>query len=99
MKKILSLLAVLVLFCALAYGQARTITGTIRDANGDPVPFATVAEAGTKNAVSADANGNFTIKIPNDAKLTVSATGFSAQTITPAGTSASVAMVRSTGNL
>jgi len=99
MKKILSLLAVLVLFCALAYGQARTITGTIRDANGDPVPFATVAEAGTKNAVSADANGNFTIKIPADARLTVSASGFTAQTLAPSGTSANVSLTRSSGNL
>src|SRR5688572_8431092 len=99
MRKIVSLFTVLMLLCVLAYGQTRTVTGTVRDANGNPVPFATVTETGSKNAVSADANGNFTIRIPANAQLSVSATGFTAQTITPAGTSANVSMVRSTGNL
>ena len=64
MRKIASLFSVLMLLCALAYGQAtRTVTGVVRDANADPVPFATVTETGTSNATRADAAGAFTIRI------------------------------------
>jgi len=80
MRKIGSLLTVLMLFCALAFGQTRTVTGVVRDANGNPVPFATVTESGTRNAVKADANGAFTIRVPDNAKLDISATGFQART-------------------
>jgi TonB-linked SusC/RagA family outer membrane protein len=92
MRKFASLLATLMLFCALAYGQARTVTGTVRDEKGEPIPFATVTEAGTRNAVQADANGNFSIKLADNGRLTISATGFTAQTITPTGNTTSVAL-------
>ena len=81
MRKIVSLLSVLMLFCALAYGQTRTVSGVVRDANGNPVPFVTVSEAGTKNAVQADANGLFSIKVAENARLTFTATGFQTQTL------------------
>jgi TonB-linked SusC/RagA family outer membrane protein len=68
----------LLLFCVLAFAQTRTISGTVRDAQGNPVPFATVTEAGTKNAVQADANGNYSIKVGANARLDVSATGYTA---------------------
>ena len=56
MRKIASLLSVLMLVCALAFGQARTVTGQVRDDKGDPIPFATVTETGTNNSTTADAN-------------------------------------------
>ncbi|HEV7330538.1 MAG TPA: SusC/RagA family TonB-linked outer membrane protein [Flavisolibacter sp.] len=81
MKRMTSLLALLLLFSALAFGQARTVTGVVRDAQGAPVPFATVTEAGTGRAVKADEKGAFTIQVGDNARLTVSATGFQAQTV------------------
>src|SRR5690349_2373754 len=99
MRKILSLLAVLMLACTLVFAQTRTVTGTIRDANGNPVPFATVTEAGTRNAVQADANGNFSIALRQNGKLSVSAAGFQTQNITPSGNSATVSLVRGEGQL
>src|SRR5215203_5833091 len=98
MKKILSLFSVLVLFCALAYGQVRTITGTVRDDKGEAVPFATVTEAGTRNAVQADASGNFSIKVPENARLSITASGYQTQTIAGTNT-ASIQLVRSEGPL
>jgi TonB-linked SusC/RagA family outer membrane protein len=83
MRKIVSLFSALMLFCALAYGQARTVSGIARDAQGNPIPFATVTEAGTKNAAQADANGAFSLKVSSNSKLTISATGFEPVTITP----------------
>lgn len=99
MRKIASLLSVLMLVCALAFGQTRTVTGTIRDDKGEPVPFATIVEAGTNTATQADANGNFSLKVSQNGKLTVSATGFQSSTITPSGTTASVILTRATGQL
>jgi TonB-linked SusC/RagA family outer membrane protein len=98
MKKVLSLLSVLMLFCALAYGQTRTVTGTVRDEKGEPIPFATITEAGTKNAVQADANGNYSIKIPENARLTITASGFTAQTMASAN-AGTIQLVRSEGPL
>lgn len=98
MRKIASLLSVLMLVCALAFGQARTITGTVRDANGAAVPFATITEAGTKNASQADANGNFTIQVPENAQLTISASGYTAQTVAVSG-AGNVVLARNEGQL
>ena len=88
MRKIGSLLTMLMLCGTLAFAQTRTVSGVVRDDKGDPIPFATVTEAGTRNAVQADANGNFTIKVGDNARLAVSATGFSAQTINVSGNTA-----------
>jgi hypothetical protein len=60
MRKIVSLLTLLLLTTAVAWSQGK-ISGTIRDQNGDPVPFATVNVKGTKVSVAADANATFTI--------------------------------------
>jgi TonB-linked SusC/RagA family outer membrane protein len=81
MRKIASLLAVLMLICALAFGQSRTVTGQVRNDRGDVVPFATVAESGTKNATKADANGYFALKIRDGSTLTITAAGFDSKTI------------------
>jgi len=78
MSKIASLLFMLVLLNALAFGQARTVSGQVRDNQGRPVPFATVTVKGTSNAKSADENGNFTIQAPPNATLVFTAAGYQA---------------------
>src|SRR5436190_18053386 len=83
MRKLASLLSVLMLLCTLALAQTHTVTGVIKDEKGDPIPFATIQETGTKNATQADANGLFSIKIAANSKLTITATGHEPQTITP----------------
>ena len=98
MRKIASLLSMLMLFSVLAFAQTRQVSGTVRDDKGDPIPFATVTEAGTRNAVQADASGNFTIKIAPTSRLTITATGYADQTI-DASAAASVSMVRNTEQL
>lgn len=76
MRKMLSLLAVLVLCTAMALGQSTTVTGTVKDTKGDPIPFATIKIKGTQNAVAADANGNFSISAPQNATFIITAVGF-----------------------
>jgi TonB-linked SusC/RagA family outer membrane protein len=86
MRKMLSLLAVLVLCTAMALGQTKTMTGQVKDTKGDPIPFATIKVKGTNNAVAADADGKFSINAPQNATLVISAVGFE-QTETKAGSS------------
>ncbi len=81
MRKIASLLTMLMLFSALAFGQTRTGTGQVRDDKGEPIPFATVIETGTQNATKADANGNFTLKVKDGAQLTISSSGYESATV------------------
>jgi TonB-linked SusC/RagA family outer membrane protein len=60
----------------MALGQTKTVTGQVKDSKGDPIPFATIKIKGSKNAVAADANGNFSINAPANATFVVSAVGF-----------------------
>ncbi len=100
MRKIASLIAVLMLFCALAFAQTRTITGQVRDSKGDPVPFANITVKGTNTGVAADVNGNFSIQLNEGASLIVSSAGFAEQEI-KVGTSSSsvIATLQTQGNL
>jgi len=96
MRKIASLLSVLMLLCTLAFAQTRTVTGQIKDEKGDPVPFATIQEAGSRNVTTADVNGFFSIKIPQASKLIVSAAGHGTQTVTPTATGVQAVTLPST---
>jgi TonB-linked SusC/RagA family outer membrane protein len=78
MRKIASLLSLLLLVTTLAIAQPRTVTGRITDAQGNPVPFATITVKGTNTGVAADQSGNFSIQAAPGAVLQVSAAGFQA---------------------
>src|SRR5688572_32082811 len=91
MRKIALLLSLLVL-SVLAFAQQRTVSGTVRDDKGDPIPFATVTEVGKNNTTQADANGVFTMKVAENAQLRVTATGYSPQTISVTGNTVTIAL-------
>jgi len=99
MRKLASLLIVLMLLCTSAFAQTRTVSGVVKDEKGDPVPFATIQESGTKNAAKADANGSFTIKIGQKSKLVITAAGHASQTITPTEGSVEVLLTTTTTEL
>lgn len=92
MRKLASLLAVLMLFTAFAFAQQKTVTGQVKDAKGEPVPFATVLETGTNNAATADANGSFSIRIKEGSSLTISAVGFLETTVKPGSGSQNIVL-------
>src|SRR5687768_15786576 len=75
MRKILSLLAVLVLCSVLAFAQTRVVSGQVKDDKGEPVPFASVTIKGTNRGTTTDANGNFKIATQSGDVLVVSAVG------------------------
>jgi TonB-linked SusC/RagA family outer membrane protein len=91
MRKFLSLLAVLVLLSSLAFSQTKTVTGKVTDQSGQPVPFATVRVKGTKVGVSADADGNFSIKASPSQELVVTGNGIT-ETAVPVGDASDVSV-------
>src|SRR6266496_2105861 len=98
MRKHVSLLAVLLLFGTLVFGQnPRKITGQVKDEAG-PVAFATVTETNTNNSVTSDLNGNFSITISGN-QITITAVDHTPQTVTVSGNVANVALVRAGGQL
>lgn len=58
-----------------------TVSGNISENEFGPVPGANIIQVGTGNGVMSDFDGNFTIKVPKDAKLKISYIGFTTQTI------------------
>ena len=99
MRKIASLCAVLMLFSALVFAQTKTITGQVKDAKGDPIPFANITIKGSTTGTSADANGNFSIEVKEGETLVISSASFAEQEIT-VGASPTVAVtLQQQGNL
>lgn len=86
MRKLCTLLCMLMLFATAAFSQTRTISGTVKDAKGDPVPFATVKIKGSKSGVSADANGFYSIKAKQGDVLVITSTDITAKEVTVGGT-------------
>jgi hypothetical protein len=75
MRKIASLFTMLMLTAVLAFGQNRTITGTVVDENGAAVPGATVQLKGTREGIAADNSGVFRLLAKTGDVLVVSGVG------------------------
>jgi TonB-linked SusC/RagA family outer membrane protein len=99
MRKFLVIFSMLMLSGVLAFAQSHTVSGTVKDDAGSPVPYATVTETGTRNATTADANGNFTLKMKGSGSLTFTATGFNASSVTPSGNIVTTSLKRNTAEL
>jgi len=77
MRKFASLFVTAILCSMLVFAQNRTISGTVTDANGKPVPFASITVKGANTGVNADADGKFTMKnVPSGSTLVISSVGF-----------------------
>jgi len=81
----LALAAGLVMMASSSWAQK--VSGTVKDANGDPVIGATVMESGTQNGTITDLDGNFTLDLKNGGSLSVSYVGMKPQTIATNGKS------------
>jgi TonB-linked SusC/RagA family outer membrane protein len=63
--------------------QGITVSGTITDANGEPLPGVNVLEKGTSNGTITDVNGNYSITVTNrEAILTFSYVGYISEDMT-----------------
>lgn len=77
------LILMAVLSWSAAYAQS-TVTGTVVDNFGDPIPGASVVEKGTSNGIMTDFDGNFSLKLTSDKnKITISYVGMATKELTP----------------
>ena len=82
-----SMALLLSVFCFVAYAQ-KAITGTVKDASGEPMIGVSVMVDGTSVGAVTDFDGNFTIQnVPAKAVLKISYIGFREQKISVAGKS------------
>ena len=68
----------------LSFAQDK-VTGTVVDETGEPIIGATVKVAGASSGVITDLNGNYSINVPKDAKLTISYIGYETMTVKAGG--------------
>lgn len=80
LPKLLMLLCMFLCSFTMAFAQ-KTVKGTVLDETGSSVIGANVLEKGTTNGTITDMDGNFTLKVKNDAVLVVSFIGYKDQTI------------------
>ncbi|MGE9979744.1 SusC/RagA family TonB-linked outer membrane protein [Prevotella sp. SGI.167] len=85
MKRVL-LSSALLLVSTLTFAQSK-VSGTVKDANGEPLMGVSVMEVGTNNGAVTDINGNYTLNVKPGAKLKFSYIGFTSKTIKASGNS------------
>lgn len=71
---------VAVFSCAAAFGQ--TITGTVSDTSGTPLPGVTIVVSGTNNGTTTDFDGNYSINATSGQVLRFSYLGMTTQDVT-----------------
>ncbi|SFC54856.1 TonB-linked outer membrane protein, SusC/RagA family [Zunongwangia mangrovi] len=80
LSSILTLL--LVLIAHITFAQERTITGTVTDDDGLPLPGVTVLVKGTNNGTQTDFDGNYSISAQSGSVLVYSFVGMTTQEFT-----------------
>lgn len=88
-KRLLSILILILSFSAsftsFAQTTKNTVTGTITDADGEPLSGATIVISGVEGGVIADIDGKYSVDVEAGQKLVFSYIGMQTQTITYAG--------------
>ncbi len=84
-NKFIICLCMIVAVSLSAFAQNKSVKGTVYDEAGEPVIGATVAVKGTKIGTVTDLDGNFSLSVPDNAKVTVTYIGFIPQTIVSKG--------------
>jgi len=80
--KIKSHVTLLFVLMGVAFGFAQTqLSGSVIDANGEPIPGATIIVQETNNGTTSDFDGNFSIAVDQDQNLEISYLGYTSQII------------------
>lgn len=80
--KIKSHVTLLFVLMGVAFGFAQTqLSGSVTDANGEPIPGATIIVQETNNGTTSDFDGNFSIAVEQNQNLEISYLGYTTQII------------------
>lgn len=83
MRKILSLVTAMLLLFGQTWAQTRTVSGTVTDEQGNPVPNASIVIKGTSTGTTSKADGTFSLTMPSgSAVLVFSSVGMTDQELT-----------------
>ncbi len=85
LKRSFGLLSLLLMIPVWVFAQNLTVRGTVKDANGNEMPGVNVLQVGTANGIITDLDGNYSINVPSNAKLTFSFIGYTTQTLSVSG--------------
>jgi len=104
MKRLLlqrSMVMLLLFISQLIFAQNKTITGTVTDKNGTPVPGVSVTAKGSTRGATTNTAGNFSISVPSNLNtLVVSSVGYATQEVDISGkTSVTISLVESVSSL
>ena len=82
-KRLLFLITwlLITIFTVSLFAQNKNVTGQVTERNNLPVPYATITLKNSSQAIVSDANGNFTLSIPQNSVLIISASGYKTETI------------------
>jgi len=67
--KVATFLLPILFFSLWSFGQAITISGTINDESGTPLPGATIQVKGSMEGTITDVNGNYSINVPGPGSI------------------------------
>ncbi|MEP6615642.1 MAG: SusC/RagA family TonB-linked outer membrane protein [Ginsengibacter sp.] len=102
MRKLLIFLSAIVCFVSgISQTQTRTVSGTIVDNNGLPLPGVSIVPVGSAGGTTTNLNGVFSLEVPSSvSKIEVSFVGFTTQTVDiPEGGRISISLAPSNSNL
>lgn len=78
-QKLLYAVLIQIFACISVFAQSNiTVTGTVKDGNGNAIPGVTILLKGTTQGTVTDVNGRYTISAPAESALAFSSIGFSA---------------------
>ncbi len=77
----LLILFALFIYCNFSFGQALTVSGTVKDESSNPIPGVTVIIKGTSKGTTSDFNGKYTIQADANSVLSFSFVGYATEEI------------------
>nr|WP_315157218.1 SusC/RagA family TonB-linked outer membrane protein [uncultured Flavobacterium sp.] len=89
------LVLLVVLMAQLTFAQERSVSGTVSDNAGMPIPGVSVLVKGTKSGTQTDFDGKFVIKVDASQTLVFSYVGMNTQEVVAKSTSVNVKMASS----
>lgn len=99
MRKIASLLMVLLITATLVQAQTQRISGRVLTVSGKPVEGATVQAKGVKAGTSTNSNGEFSLTAPANATIVISSVGFASQEMKVSADAMSITLAESSTGL
>lgn len=99
MRKLTLLLLSTCLFCALHTWAQNSVTGQVTDANGLPIPGATIKIKNSKAGTTSAADGSFKLNVPANGVLVISGVGFQTVETTVSGSTVNISLKQSDQSL